>query len=101
MMVEAVVTFQAPASLQVKGNIHFDNVVAVFESGLPYMNGATSLRVDFREALAQDSSILTLLTSWMRSARALNVDLHYYHLNAHILDLLRVCGLENIISSVD
>ncbi len=98
-MTHAEVIFREPAGLQVTGSIHFNNVVSVFESGLPYMNGATSLVIDFKEACAEDSAILTLLTSWMRAAHALNVDLHYHHLNAHVLDLLRVCGLENIITS--
>ncbi len=100
-MAEVEVIFKEPAGLQIKGTICFDNVVSVFEAGLPYLNGATLLDVDFKETLVEDSAILTLLTSWMRAANTLNVDLHYHHLNAHVLDLLRVCGLENIILSTD
>lgn len=96
-MSNAAVVFKESAGLQVTGPIHFNNVVSVFESALPYMNGVTSLAIDFKEASAEDSAILTLLTSWMRAAHSLNVELHYHHLNARVLDLLRVCGLENII----
>jgi anti-anti-sigma factor len=83
--------------LWMKGAIHFDNVVAVCKQGIELMKTLEDIKINLQGLSHTDSSVLALLTAWVREARAQNKAIVFTHMPNFMQDITRVCGLDGVL----
>jgi len=86
-----------PLGLKLKGHIDFDNVNEACERGLHLIQSMPEIAVDLRELERSDSSILALLTAWVRQAKAQNHTIVFNNMPKFMHDILKVYGLQEIL----
>lgn len=84
--------------LSVEGQIHFESVMAICENGFQLMSTMKQIIVDLQKLEFCDSSGLALCTAWMRKMRAEKKSLIFINLPSFMHDLVRVHGLDAILS---
>lgn len=81
----------------VAGVVDLDSVQVLCAQGKHLMRDLPKLHVDLSGITDADSSALAMLIEWIRSARDRRQPVEFYNAPAVILDLGRVCGLDQIL----
>lgn len=83
--------------IEVKGTIHFDNVVPLLKQGIAFINTLENIKVDLKNLLQCDSSGLALLVAWVRAAQEQHRSIVFIHVPNFMQDIVRVYGLDGIL----
>ncbi len=99
---EARLTYE-PGRLYLSGVLDADTVTTIYSDGrtLIQRSANESLVLDMSRLDASNSSGLALLIDWLRIARQNSVQLSLYNLPQQLLDVARVCGLGDLIESMN
>ena len=84
-------------TLVLKGRISFDNVVMLRDLGLKYIKSMAEVVVDLRDLSSCDSSVLALISSWIKFTTKNAIDLQIINPPTYLLDLSRFSGLKDIL----
>ncbi|MEY3182865.1 MAG: hypothetical protein RLZ35_850 [Pseudomonadota bacterium] len=83
--------------LVLSGFISFDTVMSVYEQGLILLKAQpNTVVIDLTGVLHGDSSILALLSAWIRYTMGQEKKIQLIHLPQSLLHLMRLSGLERI-----
>jgi ABC-type transporter Mla MlaB component len=93
---------QQENQLSVSGDIGFSNVESCLKDLCKIIQEcrSTQVRVNFEQAKHQDGSIIALMTSLLRRAKALGIKVTYISVPAHILRISELYGVRNILPIV-
>ncbi len=84
-----------------KGVFSFETVLPIYESGISFIQQQTfslsPLEIDLSQLTKSDSSGLAVFLGWMRAAKQKNITLHFSNVPKYLLDVARLCGIENIL----
>jgi phospholipid transport system transporter-binding protein len=88
-----------PNKISLTGFLIFDTVLPIYQSGLGYLATYSfpELEIDLSQVEKSDSSGLSLLLGWMRAAKQKKINLHFTNVPRYLLDVARVCGIDNIL----
>ena len=81
----------------IEGDVTIDNVQEICAQGKQLIPSMDKLIVDLSGITNADSSCLAMLIDWVRCAGALKKPVEYTNPPREIIDLGRVCGLDNIL----
>ncbi len=82
--------------IKVEGNLTLEVIPKLFEEGLNHLaNGA--LQVDFSQVKAVDSSAISMLLGWEKSAQQKQNELSVTGLPEDLLSLARLYGVEELL----
>jgi phospholipid transport system transporter-binding protein len=70
-----------------------ETTVALFNQGLALQGGRTELVVDLAQVEAVDSSALSLMLAWLRTAQRSNVKLAFVNTPDNLLSLAELYGV--------
>jgi len=84
-------------TLLLSGRFSFDNAKLAKLQGEELINTLSTIRIDLANVLQPDSSLLILLSAWMRIAKKQHKDICFCNLPRHLEDLIRVSGLDTIL----
>jgi phospholipid transport system transporter-binding protein len=79
---------------KITGALNFDTVPTVWQTSQRLFQGCDSLFIDFSGVTHSDSAGLALAMEWMREARVNNKSLRFYLIPAQMLEIARVCGVD-------
>ncbi|HEY5603539.1 MAG TPA: STAS domain-containing protein [Gammaproteobacteria bacterium] len=79
---------------KITGMLNFDSVPQVWQQSQALFRGGDSLVIDFSGVTHSDSAGLALLMEWLREARAKRQTLRFHLIPAQMLEIARVCGVE-------
>ena len=86
-------------SLEVKGHVHFSNVVELQSQGVSLIGRALikTVTVDLKNLVNCDSSGLALLVGWVREAKKQNKNIQLINLPPFLKDILKLFGLDSVL----
>ncbi len=88
-------TLSGKDTVQLSGRLTLEQSVALFKKGLPWAEGAVSMRVDFAQVEEVDSSAVSLMLSWLRAAQQKNVALTFVNVPENLLSLTKLYGVDS------
>jgi ABC-type transporter Mla MlaB component len=83
--------------LWVEGRIHFDNVVSMCRKGIELMKTLENIKVNLQGLSQSDSSMLALLTAWVRESHEQKKAIVFIHMPIFMNDITKVCGLDGVL----
>jgi phospholipid transport system transporter-binding protein len=84
--------------MQVKGRLTLETSPALFNQGLPTLEGGAELVVDLGEVEAVDSSAISLMLAWLRLAQAKQVKLSFANVPPNLISLANLYSVTEILS---
>jgi phospholipid transport system transporter-binding protein len=88
--------------LALTGPLTMNTITGIFAKGLPLPAGNSELVVDFGKVEAVDSSAVSLMLSWLRTAKSKNVKLSYINVPDNLRSLANLYEVaESLSLSVD
>jgi phospholipid transport system transporter-binding protein len=91
------VSEQVESVLQVSGRLTIDTATAQFNKGLQLTEG-TELVIDFAKVEAVDSSAVSLMLAWLRSAQRKKVKLSFINVPDNLRSLANLYGVAESLS---
>lgn len=88
------------SSIEVRGSIHFDNVMAVLAEGNALMKPLKTIKIDLKGLDQFDSSALALLTAWVAEAKKQHKVVQFLNIPKFMQAILKVCSLEDVLPIV-
>ncbi len=88
---------QVESVLQVSGRLTIDTATAQFNKGLQLTEG-TELVIDFAKVEAVDSSAVSLMLAWLRSAQRKKVKLSFINVPDNLRSLANLYGVAESLS---
>ena len=80
--------------VRVSGRLTMDATVALFNKGLEFKPGVKELVVDLAQIDAVDSSAVSLMLAWLRSAQRSNVKLTFVNISDNLFSLAELYGVD-------
>ena len=93
-MLDINVSLHKDGTIQVKGDLYFDNLVAIYKKIVLVINTLQIITLDLAGLTALDSSGLVLLTSLIKIARQENKKITVINIPKNLRDLARVSGVD-------
>lgn len=84
-------------TIEVNGSIYFDNVVDFLEQSRLLLQRQKAIKIDLKGVIQGDSSVLALLTAWVREAKKQHKSIQFIHAPKFMRAILSVCGLESML----
>jgi phospholipid transport system transporter-binding protein len=75
-----------------------ESTTALFNKGLPVAAGMSDLVIDFTRVEAVDSSAVSLMLAWLRSAQRQNVNLSFINVPDNLRSLANLYGVAESLS---
>jgi len=85
----------------INGAVTFANVVQLWHESSALVAVAEVVKIDLGKVSYSDSSILALISSWMRLTRQQNKQIFLYNVSSQLKDIIRVSGLDTILPLVN
>jgi anti-anti-sigma factor len=86
------------SNICLEGDVVFNNVVKIRDSGIELMNAVSSVYIDLSEIKHVDSSSLALLIAWARAAKRQHKKFQLLNVPDFLASLARVSGLDAILA---
>jgi phospholipid transport system transporter-binding protein len=83
---------------KLSGPLTMNTITEIFGKGLQLPKGKSNLVVDFASVEAVDSSAVSLMLSWLRTAKSKNVKLSYINVPHNLLSLANLYGVAESLS---
>lgn len=91
-----------PGRFRVSGELVFDTVPELLESGRALLGAGTgSIVLDLQGVTRADSAGLALLVEWLRMARRDHRELTFHNMPAKLLAMAGVSGLDDVLPVAD
>lgn len=84
--------------LTLSGPLTMYTITAIYGKGLQLPEGKSELVVDFAKVEAVDSSAVSLMLSWLRTAKSKNVKLSFINVPDNLLSLASLYGVAESLS---
>jgi ABC-type transporter Mla MlaB component len=84
-------------TIEVNGSIFFDNVLDFLEQSRLLLQHQKAIKIDLKGVVQGDSSVLALLTAWVREAKKQHKSIQFIHAPKFMQAILNVCGLEGVL----
>ena len=84
--------------LKLSGPLTMNTITNIFGTGLQLSEGKAALVVDFAKVEAVDSSAVSLMLSWLRTAKSKNVKLSFINVPHNLLSLANLYGVAESLS---
>ena len=79
--------------VQISGRLTMEVTTALFGKGLPLAEGKGNIIIDFARVEAVDSSAVSLMLAWLRSAQRRKVTLTYINVPDNLRSLANLYGV--------
>ncbi|MCK4609140.1 MAG: STAS domain-containing protein [Gammaproteobacteria bacterium] len=83
--------------LIINGDLDFISVVKLQKQGCELIKKTEKVVFDLRQAVAKDSSALSLLLAWTRCAKRMEQSIQFINLPEQLQDMVKLTGLEQIL----
>ncbi len=83
---------------QIAGRLTIDTSAALFKKGLQLKEGCVDRILDFEKVEAVDSTAVSLMLSWMRTAKLQKVQLSFVNVPHNLRSLVNLYGLAETLS---
>lgn len=95
---EAKIDF-LPSKICLTGELLFGTIMPLYHAGTEYINKYTqsNLEIDLSQVEKSDSSGLSLLLSWIKTAKQKKINVRFTHVPQYLLNLAKVCGIEDML----
>lgn len=80
----------------VAGDLHFSNVMPLYEKSLQSILACPELVFDFSQLKSSDSSGLALIVEWIKLAKQQNKPIQFLHLSQDIMSIAKAAGLDSM-----
>ena len=89
--------------VKISGHVNFTNTPAVILAGQKIIQKSNSDRLEFcfADLDSSNSSILAVLTAWLRCAAEKNIQLNFSSFDKKIADLLELCNFSALSSETN
>jgi phospholipid transport system transporter-binding protein len=87
--------------LKLTGPLTMDTITEIYGKGLQLQEGTANLVVDFARVEAVDSSAVSLMLIWLRTAKSKNVKLSFINVPGNLLSLANLYGVAESLSLPD
>lgn len=95
---KVILTLEA-GQAKLAGELNFDNVLTIRQTGLDYLTKASSANFDFAQLKKADSAGVALLLEWWRAATLQKKQLRFTNLPEGMQALINVSSLDEVIGS--
>ena len=84
--------------LQISGRLTIDTAASIFENGLQFTQSSDRLTIDMSKVEVVDSTAVSLMLFWLRTAQANKVQLMFANVPVNLLSLANLYGLAETFS---
>lgn len=84
--------------VQLSGRLTMETIAALFSKGLQLAEGINEVVIDFAQVEAVDSSAVSLMLSWLRTAQRKNVKLSFVNVPDNLRSLANLYGVAESLS---
>ncbi len=82
----------------VTGDLHFSNVMSLYEKSLPQLRLCSELSFDFSQLTSSDSAGLALIIEWIKFSKKNRKTIQFIHLSNAIVSIAKAAGINNLIN---
>lgn len=83
--------------IKIKGDLIFNNAVLARKQGIKVLDSVSSAKIDLAELNNIDSSCLSILVTFIRHAKLKHKTIEFINLPEKLINLSRVCGVDEIL----
>lgn len=87
-----------PGEYRLSGSLDFASVPVLLRQGYDWLGGG-QMRIDLSAVSHCNSAALGLLLEWQRQARTRNASLLFHNIPAGLLEIARVCEVQDLLTA--
>lgn len=84
--------------IQISGRLTMATISALFGKGLPWEEGMGDCVIDFAKVAVVDSSAVSLMLTWLRTAKRKNVGLSFINVPDNLRSLANLYGVAELLA---
>lgn len=86
-----------PGQLQLTGDVNFNTAASLKLAGEKLLSNSQTAQIDLTKIEHYDSSIISLLLSWLRFAKKNKIQLNFIGLPQRLLTMIRINNVEKLL----